>query len=406
MTGAMSTGSDHHSQPPADWFPLRLHDGPDGDTDHHALLARKRRDRPVERLAPFGAGGPEVCVVYGYDEVTTVLADNERFSLSVVEQRYSAVLGRSLLTVAPAARRVLRRVLREEFRPDGTWPADLVAEVVTARADELRGRGGPIDLVALLATPVPPRVMVGLLGLPEQEWPAVAELSAAAAGLLQDPRRALRAARSLRRRFVAAIRARTPGEPGKDLISVLTGTDIDGRRLDDSEVISSLLLLAWAGTETAAPAIANCLYALLTHPELAEAVRADPEFAMVAVDEALRWETPVQVTSRQVESDVELGGTRLAAGTMLLAHLGAANRDPRRFPNPDSYQPNRAEGARHLAFGHGTHHCLGWQLARVEVASCVRVLLQRFPGLRLAPGSPTPEGQVVRCPRRLLVRLE
>jgi cytochrome P450 len=401
-----------HSQArPQDWFPLRLHDGSDEGADHHAGLARKRRDCPVEQLTPFGAGGPDVSVVYGYQDVAAVLADSERFSLGIVEQRYRAVLGRSLLTAAPAARRALRRVLRERFRPDGPSLADLVENVVTARVEALRaacrpegssrgGAEGPVDLVDLLATPVPPRVLVALLGMPEQEWVAVAELSAATAGLLHDPRRALRAARRLRQRFVAELRARE-GQPRDDLLAALAATELDG-----TEVISSLLLLAWAGTETAAPAIANCLYALLTHPQRAEAVRADPELVTAAVDEALRWETPVQVTSRRVEDDVELAGTHLPVGTMLLAHLGAANRDPRHFRDPDSYLPERPDRPPHLAFGHGTHHCLGSQLARLEVASCVRALLQRFPNLRLATGSPAPEGQVVRCPRRLLVRLE
>ncbi|MDR7299898.1 cytochrome P450 [Haloactinomyces albus] len=387
---------------PVDWFELTLqHDSE--DQDHHTLLARKRRDSPVERLAPFGPDGPEVGMVYGYDQAAAVLADTGRFSLDVVEQRYRTVLGSSFLTAAPRARRALRRVLRERLHPGEPEVARLAGQVAEARVDTLRTTHGPVDVVEPLAAQIPARVMVRLLGLPEQQWRSVAELSAATAGFLRDPRGAVRAARTLRHRFRAALRDRHT-EVGDDLMSVLACTDVDGRRLDDAELTSSLLLLAWAGTETAGPAIANCLYALLTHPEEAEAVRTGAELLPAAVDEALRWETPVQLTARRVESGTEIAGVWLPEGTTVLAHLGAANRDPRRFDHPDTYAPGRADAGQ-LAFGHGPHHCLGAALARTEIAGCLRVLLERFPNVRLAPQAPVPQGRVVRCPRELPVWL-
>lgn len=388
--------------PPSDWFPLHLHD----ESDHYSALARKRADTPVECVAPFGPDGPDTRVVYRYDDVASVLADDDRFSLDVVEDRYRAVLGPSLATYTPAARRALRRVLIDRFRTDDPWLAELVEAVVAARVDAAAAAAadGHVDLVPLLAGQVPPRVVVRLLGLPEEEWSAVAALTSAAAGFLDDPRGALRAARALRARFAAHLPDRA-GASRSDVLTALTTTEAGGRRLDYPEVTSSLVLLAWAGTETAVPAIVNCLNALLTHPRQAAALRGDPDLAPAAADEALRWEAPVQVTSRRVLCDTEIAGTVLPEGATVLAHLGAANHDERRFHRPGEYDPGRAGRPRHLAFGNGPHRCLGWQLARAEVAACARVLFKRFPHLRIAPGSPPPEGEVIRSPRRLLVHL-
>lgn len=385
---------------PADWFPLRLHDA----ADHHAGLAAHRGRTPVQPVAAFGTA-ERVWAVYGYDDALTVLTDTERFSVGVVEERYGAVLGRSMLTAAPTVRRALRRVVATHLRPDRAGLDDLVDAVVAARVDELAAAAdGPVDLAPLLAGQVPARVLVRLLGLPEDEWVGVARLAAAAAGLLADPRAALRAARALRRSFAEQVRARR-ADPGDDVVTALSRVDVDGRVLDDGEVVASLLLLAWAGTETAFPAILSCGYAILTHADAEAALRADPALLPAAVDEALRWESPVQLTSRTAEVPVEIGGVTVPAGATVLVHLGSANRDPRRFPDPDRFDVTRPDAAAHLAFGSGVHRCLGWQLARVEVAACVRALLDRFPRLRLDPASPPPEGAVLRSPRRLLVHL-
>ena len=390
---------------PADWFELPLPEatGHDVTAGHHAALAEKRRERPLERMSPFGADGPVLHMAYRYDDVAAVLRDSERFSLDVVQQRYRAVLGSSFLTAAPRVRRALRRLLRERIRPDDPAVAGLIERVVAVRVAALGEPTSAVDLIDALAVEVPARVMTRLLGLPDHQWRTIAELSAATAGLLRDPRGAVRAARALRKRFTAALAERR-ADPSDDLISALLAIEVDGQPLDEAELTSSLLLLTWAGTETAGPAIANTLYALLTHPEHADAARAEPDRLPAAVDEALRWETPVQLTARRVCGGAELAGTRLGDGALVVAHLGSANRDPERYEHPDTYDPARTAG-RQLAFGHGPHHCLGEALARSEIAGCVRVLLERFPAIGLAAGAPAPEGAVLRCPRELPVWL-
>jgi cytochrome P450 len=405
---------------PTDWFSLAL--GVDGD--RAAELRRRRTETPVQCLAAFGPGGPETWVVYRHHDAAAVLVDERRFSLDLVEERYGAVLGRSMITLAPAARRALRRIIGKRLRSDSSYVAGVVDEVVAARveavataacAQEAPAAGAavpaatpdaasaePVDLVPLLAAQVPARVIARLLGLPEGEWAAIAELAATAAHLLEQPRAALRAARSLRRRFASELRARAGGA-ADDLVGALNAARFDGRRLEPEEAVASLLLLAWAGTETTAPAIAGAVYALLAHPDQAAAVRADPRLAEAAVDEALRWESPVQVTSRRALVEVELASTVVPAGATVLVHIGAANRDERLFYRADDYDLARPERGRHLAFGHGPHRCLGWRLARAEVETCVRMLLDRFPCLALAASSPPPDGEVVRSPPRLLV---
>lgn len=392
---------------PADWFPLPLHD----DAEHHAALARRRRDVPVQQVRPF-PDGPPVWLVAGYDDVSAALHDEQAFSLDVVTERYRAVLGGSMLTLAPTARRALRSVLQQRFRPGTDDVEDVVRSVVRSCVGALDDAPAQVDLVPALAAQVPARVLTRLLGLPDDRWRDLAGLAAAAAHLLDDPRGAVRAAQSLRRLLAPHVaRARCDGERSTDpptgrtdLAAALSAVEVDGRRLDAAQVVSSLLLLCWAGTETAFPAIATCLYAVLTTPGEADRVRASDQRALAATDEALRWESPVQVTSRRVVQPVVVAGTALAAGDVVLLHLGSANRDERRFSDPDRFDPGRTGGPA-LAFGSGPHRCLGAQLARVEVAGAVRELLLRFPDLTLEAGSPPPQGAVVRSPRRLQVRL-
>lgn len=382
---------------PADWFPLPLHD----EQDHHRALAERRRRAPVQQVRPFPGAAP-VWVVARYDDVREVLHDDASFSLDVVDERYRAVLGNSLMTLAPTARRALRRVLMERMRPERDDLGDVVRDVVDGCVGALPDDAGEVDLVPALAGQVPARVLTRLLGLDAESWPEVAGLAAGAAQLLEDPRGALRAAKSLRRLLSAELQR--PRSADGDLLGALRTVEVDGARLDASQVVSSLLLLCWAGTETASPAIATCLRAVLTSPGEAERVRSSQERALAAADEALRWESPVQVTSRRVVRPVVVGGTALTPGDVVLLHLGSADRDEHRFAEPDRFDPDRTDGPS-LAFGSGPHRCLGAALARVEVATAVREVLLRFPQLALADGSPPPQGAVVRSPRRLPVQL-
>jgi len=182
---------------------------------------------------------------------------------------------------------------------------------------------------------------------------------------------------------------------------------LDGERLDDEEIYSFLRLLLPAGAETTYRATGNVLYGLLTNPAQLAALRADRSLMPQAVEESIRWETPLLITSRTAIVDTEIAGVRVAAGMQVVPQVGAANRDETRWEDPDRYDLFRPQQP-HIAFGVGPHMCLGMHLARMEMGTAVSVLLDRLPDLRLDPEAferddPHIHGQTFRSPTSLPV---
>jgi len=178
---------------------------------------------------------------------------------------------------------------------------------------------------------------------------------------------------------IAVLVAERRREPGDDLVSAL----LQGSTLSDPELLTMLELLATAGSETTAVMLGNAVAGLLRHPEQLRLLRERPDLVGNAVEELARWDGAAQVSARVVLEDCELRGRRLRRGELLVALLGAANRDPEQFPDPDRLDVTRATG-RHLTFGQGVHFCLGAPLARLELQHAIGELVRRFPGLRLA----------------------
>jgi cytochrome P450 len=178
---------------------------------------------------------------------------------------------------------------------------------------------------------------------------------------------------------VVAARARHPGD---DLISALVHAEEAGDRLSDDELFGIVQVLLIAGQETTTQLIGNGLHALMAHAEQLARLRAAPSLITKAVEECLRYDTPVQARTRVATKDMELGGKKIPAGQTLFLLLGAANRDPRAFPDPDRFDVGR-DNNHHLAFGHGIHYCLGHALARLEGKIALGALIARMP--RLAP---------------------
>jgi cytochrome P450 len=172
--------------------------------------------------------------------------------------------------------------------------------------------------------------------------------------------------------------------PGNDLVSSLIAeTDSDGARLNEDELVTTCTLLLNAGHEATVNVVGNGLTALLTHPDELETVRADPSLIPVAVEELIRYDSPLQLFERTAMADTVIGDVIVTAGTKIAALLGAANRDPAAFVEPDRFDIERADNP-HLGFGAGIHFCVGAPLARVELQASLTTLLQRFPGLALA----------------------
>ena len=206
-------------------------------------------------------------------------------------------------------------------------------------------------------------------------------------------------------RYLIEIAEARRREPREDLLSSLVLAEERGEQLTQLELATMCVLLLVAGNETTTKLIANGLLALLRHPDQLALLREEPKRIPGAIDELLRFDGPVQLTSRIASEDGAFAGRRVQRGQQLVLLLAAANRDPERFPDPDRLDVTR-ENVRHLGFGHGAHFCLGAQLARLETALALEGLLARFPALRLAD-APIVWGDntVLRGPTRMVLAL-
>jgi hypothetical protein len=299
----------------------------------------------------------------------------------------------SLLENEPPTHTRLRRLVAgafarghvERLRPRIAELADRLADgVADAGAD-----GSPVDLIALYAEPLPVQVIAELLGVPESDWHLLRPWSNAIVKMYEyavsEQQRA--AAETASREFVDYLRdlvTQRRGAPGDDLISSLIAeTDSDGARLSEDELVTTCTLLLNAGHEATVNVVGNGMTALLTHRAELDRLRADDALVPAAVEELIRYDSPLQLFERTAIEDTEVGGVIVESGTKIAALLGAANRDPAVFADADRFDIGRADNP-HLGFGAGIHFCVGAPLARVELQSSLSTLLHRFPALALA----------------------
>jgi cytochrome P450 len=245
-------------------------------------------------------------------------------------------------------------------------------------------------------------VIAGMLGLPEEDLPLFHRRAAEIVTMI-DPERSLRASRCLADYFAGIITKRR-SDPRDDIITRLVHARLDGEALTDAEIVDFCRLLLPAGAETTYRSSTNLLFALLRHPDQLAAVAADRSLIPQAIEEGLRWETPVTMVSRTALSDTTLDDVDVPAGETLTLCLAATNRDPAHHERPDEFDIFR-EPRTHLSFGWGNHICLGSHLARMETAVALNTLLDRLPGLRLDPDAEPVqiEGLIFRAPPRLPV---
>ncbi|MGW1521087.1 cytochrome P450 family protein [Streptomyces sp. NPDC002287] len=294
---------------------------------------------------------------------------------------HPAVARTMLASDAPEHTR-LRKLVTKAFT---SGAVSQLRPFITRVTDELLDQwpvGGPLDFVARLAEPLPVLVICGLLGVPPADQPALRSWSAQlfAAGEPEVIDTASHAVAGYMTDLIAAKRR----EPGTSLLDRLIEARDGEDRLSEEELVSLAVLLLVAGHETTTHALGNALLALLQHPAALDRLREDPDAIPAALDELLRFDAPVSTaTFRFTTEAVTLGGTEIPAGVPVLVGLGAANRDPARFPAPDRLDLDR-DAAAHLAFGHGIHRCAGAPLAMAELEIALRAVLTRFPGIRLA----------------------
>jgi len=386
---------------------------PEFHADPYPFYRRLREQDPVHQ-SPLG-----FWVLTRYDDCVMALRD-PRFGREAFAQLLSAVYGdgsetgslpRSMLFRDPPDHTRLRALVSKAFTPR---VIDQMREHIQEIVDRLLDRvqaSGEMDVIGDLAYPLPVTVICEMLGVPLGDhesirgWSADIARSLDAIGLPSDVEIVDRG-RVARRAIGDYFRALVPrrrGNPQNDLLTGLIAAEEQGDKLSEGEVIAMCVLLFIAGHETTVNLIGNGLFALLQHPDQLARLQHDPALVPGAVEELLRYDSPVQRTARMTTEEVEVGGRPIAKGALVVTAIGAANRDPAQFVDPDRLDVTRKD-VRHVSFGYGIHFCLGAPLARVEGQIALGTLLRRAPRLALAETEPEwRESSVLRGLKRLRV---
>jgi cytochrome P450 len=384
---------------------------PDFFADPYAQYARVREAGEVHRT-PIGV------LVHRYDHCFAVL---RTAGTSVDESKASRGLpgptleelgedrrerGRhSILNLDPPDHTRIRRLVSSAFtvrRIEGL--RQRVRQLVHELLDDLAaaGRDGePVDLIARFAFPLPFQVISEMLGMPDGDRDELRAWSHTVTRFLEplmaadELEEALQASDNMQAHLEAAIEWKRRN-PADDLLSALIAAEEDGDRLSPLELVDQVRLLYLAGHETTVNLIGNGTLALLRHRDEMRRLLADPRLDAGAVDELLRYDSPVQLSRRVALDEIEVGGETVAPGDLILTLLGAANRDPARWgPTADQLDIGRDGAGAHLSFGSGIHHCLGAALARLEGTEAVPALVRQFPAMDLATDEPAWNGRIV-----------
>ncbi|MCU1592101.1 MAG: cytochrome, partial [Frankiales bacterium] len=268
-----------------------------------------------------------------------------------------------------------------------------VESLADQMADEL---GESFDLLGDYAEPMPVFVIADLLGVPREDHVKLRDWSQAIVhmyepGVDEATKAAAIEASTAFADYVRAVVEQRRASPGEDLISDLIAARDDGSKLSDDELVASVVLLLNAGHEASVNVFGNGFHALLEHPDQLQRLRDDPGLLPTAIEELMRFDSPLQLFERTATENVEIGGVTVAAGQKIAALLGSANRDPAVFPDPDTLDVGRTDNP-HISFGAGVHFCIGAPLARVELQASFGALLDRTSRLELgAPPTRRPE---------------
>ena len=383
-----------------------------GDIVPQLMLDGDGRDDPYPLYDALRARGPLVpgsfVWVTGHHAVVTDILRDNRFSVrfdnddtpwfvraALTASREKGVLNPveppSMLAVDPPQHTRYRKLVSKAFTARAVERLrGRVHEIAEDLLDDLAARGGTgADLAADYAGILPVTVIAEMLGVPTDmrrqflEWGNEAALTLDIGLPYADYRRAMHGLRGLNgwfRQHFEQVRR----NPGDDMISALATLDDDGDRLSDDELMATALLLLGAGFETTVNLIGNGALALMANPDQLDLLRAEPDLWPNAVEEMLRYDSPVQSTGRIACDDLEVGGVHVPRRTLVVTLLGAANRDPQVFDDPDRFDVRRPNARDHVAFSSGIHYCLGANLAKLEGEIALRTLFDRYPDLALA----------------------
>jgi cytochrome P450 len=388
-------------------------------SDPYPFYARLREKDPLHRS--WAADG---WVLSRHRDILGVLRDPSYSADERNSNRFAPIVARlrrqglnapydddngSMLRLDPPDHTRLRSLVSKAFTPRAVERMRPRIEAILKDLLDSRPARGPMELVTELGSPLPVRVIAEMLGIPPEDHERFRAWSNEAVrslgdGAIEDRLAGQRASEQLREYFTAVIEARRKA-PKDDLITGLAAAEDAGDTLKRNELLNTLSLLLIAGNETTTNLISNAVLALTRNPDQLELLRKSPERIPAAVEEFLRYDSPVQMTSRIATRDHEFCGERVRRGQQMILLLGSANRDPDVFPDPDRLDVTRSD-VRHLSFSHGIHFCLGAQLARLEAGLALEALITRFPGLKLLPQDiPWGKNTILRGPKSLWIEL-
>ncbi|MFL5590941.1 MAG: cytochrome P450 [Ktedonobacteraceae bacterium] len=321
--------------------------------------------------------------VFRYEDVQRVLSDYTSFSSTFGggDQGHDP-LSSSLVSMDPPRHRQLRNLVTQAFTPRSVAQlSERITTIVNQLLNQVAATGN-MDIIDDLAYPLPVIVIAEMLGIPQEDRPRFKVWSDAAVGAAYPEGGNPQAEMSAYFLNMIAQRSR---ESKDDLISALLVAQIDGQHLNQRELLGFCVLLLVAGNETTTNLIGNALLCFDENPEVMEQLRSEPELVPGAIEEVLRYRSPVQYMYRRAVANVTIRDQEIQPGQMVLARIGSANRDEAQFPNPDHFDIRRTPN-RHIAFGHGIHFCLGAPLARLEARIALTILLERFHDIKRVPG--------------------
>jgi cytochrome P450 len=382
--------------------------GAHGDASPYPLLCELRAKAAVhggwpEMGVPEDApDGRKTFTAYSFDAVKGVFTDNVTFSTRIYEDVVRPLQGPTILEMQEPEHAVYRRLHEFAFARASMkrWDAELVGPLVDRTIAKFRD-DKHADLVDAVFMPIPVRIIAALLGLPESDIGEFHRLAIDLLGFRGDMECAMKASAEMKDYFVGVLADRRKS-PKDDMVTILSQAEIDGVRMSDEQIYGFMRNLLPAGAETTSRSTASLAMALLTHPDQLDAVRDDRGLLPQAIEEGIRWETPLLNFMREVSRDIEFFGAEIPKGSVMMVNLGSANHDETRWNDPESFDIFR-ERKPHIGFGHGAHVCLGMHLARLESTKMFNTLFDKLPGLRLDPDAPPPyiTGTMFRSPPRL-----
>jgi cytochrome P450 len=343
-------------------------------------------------------------IIARYDDVLAVLKDADTFS-SRANAEVGKFFGRSIIEMDGKEHARTRGIVNPVFAARGI---DAMQKQLAAFTDELLDTiapAGRADLVAQFTTIFPVQVIATIIGVPRKDYAQFMKWSLDLIAFSKDPEKGHAASRILREYLLPVVRARR-AERRDDVTTKLVEGRVDDHELSDEEIINFLRLLLPAGAETTSRLMGSMLFALLAERDARwERVRADRTLVRWAIEETLRWETPVLFIARQAMRDVEVHNAPIPAGRTVSVVVASANRDERHYTDPDTFDLDR-HADDHISFAFGKHFCLGYHLAKLEAETALTALLDRFPNLRFDPDAPPPRitGLAFRSPPSLPVR--